>query len=278
MRARRLERRTAPAWDQRLRIGDVLDGFRDAGWDFRSAVNDPCPGACGGHRERERWLVVLRPRPPGEGEGEQQRTGRRERHPRDEDNRDVERRGPRGERRGRRREARTARGNGPPEAAGPRPSADGESRQAPMAGCRMRAARPAPRLPAGAATTGVSFGSDVVSGARVCRGFGVGLAAPWRRLGVGFGVGSDRRLGVWSAWVWGFGFGVGLGVGLGVGFGVDGTLIVSAAGALPGEDHPCIRRGQTGRELIRPRPRRADLALPRVSDRRDTGGRRRLAG
>ena len=123
------------------------------------------------------------------------------------------------------------------------------------------------------ADSGVSFGSDVVSGARVCRGFGVGLAVAFGvGLAVAFGVGLAVAFGV------GLGVGFGFGVGLGVGLGVGGTLILMVVGALPAKDHPWIPRGEAGGELVRPRPRRADLALARIGDRGDACGRRRLTG
>jgi hypothetical protein len=78
-------------------------------------------------------------------------------------------------------------------------------------------------LAAGVVAAGVSFGSDVVSGARVGRGFAVAFGGSLVGVAAGLGVGLAVGLGV------GFGFGVGLAVG----FGVTGTLIVSAAGAVP---------------------------------------------
>ena len=177
---------------------------------------------------------------------------------------------PVGERRGRRREARTA---GRQRAAGGRHDR-GRQRTAGCVGPGWRGVGGGRRgrLHAGrrSRTAGVSFGSDVVSGARVWRGFGVafGGALVGLAVGFGFGVGLGRRLRGRLR----------LRRGLGRRLRGDRHVDRERRGRAAGEDHPWIRGGQTRGELVRPGPRRADRALSRVGDRRRTRGRRRLAG
>ena len=144
--------------------------------------------------------VVILPGPPRKGEREQQRTGRRERNPRDEDEGNVERRRPNRERRGRRREARTAGRHGPPGAARPRPSVDGGSRRARWrgVGCGRRG-----RIHAGRRTSRPGSPSGPTSSR--ARGSGAASASPlaapwlawrsaWLRGGLGRRLGGGLRL------------------------------------------------------------------------------------